>query len=253
MRKTSALLSLLLLLTSCSCVGVQVRPGESDVRDMMDTTVQIEVQVAATVYILNKDSGLTMEITEGWVGSGVVYEKSLGLLEPVKSKILTANHVLEAPPVGTEVEIELGPMKIPAILHIDAVMMTVKTRGGRTCSLEPIALGVSDQNDVATGLADCDAGQVAKIADSVPPAGAEVFVSGHPLGIGGAIVTSGWVSGWWNGYLLISAGAAPGNSGGPIFYDGKVVSLLVRGAPRYPNISLGVPLKVIQERIGESE
>ena len=240
--KISSILMSLFVLVSCCCATVRPQVDEEAVRDMLESTVQIEVEVAASVKIGDQE----LSVTESWAGSGVVYEKTSGLVAPIESKILTANHVLEAPSVGDEIDTPVGKA------HVDAVLMVVRTRRGLTCELEPLVLGVSDTRDVATGLAHCDAGRVAPIAKARPADGATVFVSGHPLGVPVAVVTDGLVSGWMDGYLLISAAAAPGNSGGPVWYNGEVIGLLVRGAPRYPHISLVTPLKSVLERIEQT-
>ncbi len=63
------------------------------------------------------------------------------------------------------------------------------------------------------------------------------------------MVTEGYVSGWTEDTLLVSAPAAPGNSGGPVFCDGKLIGLLVAGAPRYDHLSIVTPLKTLLKRI----
>lgn len=251
MNKTLAVLSALMFTaTACSCASVNgVVVGEqARLQDELASTVQIEVQISATLKAVDPDTQQVVEVpmSTGWVGSGFVYEKTLGLTGPVMSKILTANHVLEAPAAGDELDTPLGKV------HIDAVLMVVKTHTGKTCELQPLKLGVSDTHDVATGLALCDAGKVAKIASSVPEEGARVIVTGHPQGIWPAVITEGFVSGWYNGYLLISNGVYGGNSGGPVWYNGEVVGILVRSSEKYHHISLSVPLSEVLKRIDET-
>lgn len=243
MKKYLALLSALFL--SCSCATVSNRPSSTDIDLMLQSTVQIVVEVSGSLLIKDPETGeqLELPVSQAWVGSGVVYDKTSGLTSPVTSKILTANHVLEAPALGSMVPTPLGPVRI------DAVLMVVRTYHGQTCELQPLVLGENTTEDVATGLALCDAGRVASIARRVPAKGSEVIVTGHPQGVPVAIVTPGYVSGWMNGYLLISAGAFGGNSGGPVWFNGEVIGLLVRGSPRYHHISLVVPLKAVHERI----
>lgn len=209
---------------------------------MIASTVQIEVDVVAELKLEGKE----VSVTQSWVGSGVVYEKTQGLTEPVQSKILSANHVLETPQVGDLIDTPVGQAKVIAVL------MVVRTHKGHTCKLEPLVLSVSDIRDVATGLAYCDAGRVAPIANKVPPVGARIYVSGHPAGIPVAIVTEGRMSGWLDGYQLVSAAAFGGNSGGPVFYDGAVVGLLVRASSRHHHIALATPLQSILDRIAET-
>lgn len=249
MRKLALFLTPLFLLAVGCCNPRAYLKSERDlITEELDSTVQIAVEIAGTLKVKDPETGEDVEIpvSAGWVGSGVVYSKTLGLTGPVKSKILTANHVLEAPAPGDVIQGPLGPVTI------DAVLMTVRTRSGNTCELTPLVLGVSNQEDVATGEADCDAGRVAEIASSVPAVGDRVIVTGHPQGVFPAIITEGFVSGWMNGYLMISAGAYGGNSGGPVWHDGKVVGLLVRGSVKYHHISLVVPLQAVLDRIEQT-
>lgn len=242
----NAFATLMLLVLISSCIGGPQRRQADTVEDLMQSTVQIHVDIAATA-LLEADGGIQeVPIEQSWVGSGVVYAKTSGLLAPVKSKILSAHHVLDVPPAGAIVAGPFGPVRI------DAVLMTIRTRAGLGCNLTPVALGDYETGDVATAIADCDAGRVAEIADAMPAPGSKVTVTGHPLGVPLAIVTEGYVSGWMDGFYLISAPAFGGNSGGPVWYNGKVIGLLVRGAPRYPLISLVTPLAAVLERISQT-
>jgi S1-C subfamily serine protease len=253
---------LILAVTLCCTGGQQALRGNAvplaqgltlasdpapDIMAMMDTTVQIQVTLETTVIMGLVSGGTPRKVKDGWTGSGVVYAKGEGV-----SLILSANHVLQVPEVGaiepvTFLGVEIG------LRQIDAVEIVVKTTSGLTCKLEPLVLGVDDHRDVATGVADCDAGRVAKIAMAVPVKGERVQVSGHPQGIPLPMVTEGYLSGVYNRYLLISAGAWGGNSGGPVFYRGQVIGLLVRGSRTYHNISLAAPLEEIHRRISETQ
>lgn len=219
---------------------------------MMESTVLIQVDIKATLFRLDKDSRETNvePIEEGWTGSGVVYQND-GTL----SLILTANHVLETPKVGETVDFTINFFGVSIPIgkkRIDEVKISLKTVDGRICNLEPLVLGVDDHRDVATGVADCDAGRVAPIAKSVPARGEKIYISGHPLGVPLPIVTEGYFSGVMENYLLVSAGAYGGNSGGPVFYQGHVIGLLVRGSREYPNISLVTPLEQVLLRIQDT-
>lgn len=222
--------------------------GAAEVRAIMASTVQIHAQIKGTVTSHDaKGEEIEQEVDLGWAGSGVVYAKTEGKTGPVHSKILTANHVLESPAkVGDTVESNKGSV------HIDSVKFDILTNDGRTCSLEPLVLGSSDTKDAATGDADCDAGRVAVIADEAPEVGSKVYVSGHPLGFPKVVITEGFVGDYWEGFLLVAAPAAPGNSGGPVFYNGKVIGLLVRGSRSYEELSLVTTLEVVQARIAET-
>lgn len=216
---------------------------------MMDSTVEIHVVIEAT--IIDKDGKPSDEKTsDGWTGSGVVYANN-----GKASLILSANHVLETPAVGSTEEITrsfLGFEVNAGSRRIDSVKITATNASGLECNVRVLRLGVSDTRDVATGRVDCDIGRPAQIASSTPSRGQKVYVSGHSLGVPVPMVTEGYVSGWMMGYLLISAPAAPGNSGGPVFYNGQVFGLLVRGSTRYANISLLVPLEQLLLRIGDT-
>lgn len=242
LRTPSALLAALLL-TACSCatIGKQAR-SEADVRQMMDTVVQIHVEIALTAIVAGQEIPLD---SLGWTGSGVIYATQGGIVSPAHSMVLTANHVLEAPEVGYTEEFPLG------VIRVDAILITVTSNDGKTCELEPKALGVNDHRDVAIGEAQCHLGPSAPIATSVPPIGAKVFIVGHPLGFPNTMVTEGYFSGWWQNYMVSSAPIVGGNSGGPVFYNGEIVGLAVRGTDAYHNLSIIAPLGQIIERVGE--
>lgn len=249
MRTLALLLTPLVMFAVGCCNPAAALRSERDlIVEELDSTVQIIVEVAGTLRVKDPGTGEDVElpVEAAWVGSGVVYGKTLGLTGPIQSKILTAHHVLDAPKVGDVIQGPLGPVTI------DAVLMTVRTRAGKTCELTPLVLGESTTEDVATGMADCDAGRVAEIASEVPAVGSRIIVTGHPQGVFPAIITEGFVSGWMNGYLMVSAGVYGGNSGGPVWYDGKVVGLLVRGSVKYHHISLVVPLQAVLDRIEQT-
>jgi S1-C subfamily serine protease len=231
---------LALALVGCKHVALPALSNEA----MIETTVQIKVVV--TAQVIHPD-GTTDEARAGWVGSGVVYRViDDGKQEP-RSLILTANHVLETPKVGDTVDSDRGPVKITG------VDMSVMTEDGRTCDLKPLVLGESTTEDVATGVADCVAGRPAYISSSEPDRGDEVYVSGHPAGFENPVLTQGVVGGWYGGYVSVSAPAWGGNSGGPVFYHGRVIGLLVRGSREYPLISLVTPLQPILDRIAQTD
>jgi len=249
--KLFALVSLLTSLFSCSCSFLPHKvPAAADTQAMLASTVQILVQVEGALLGPEDALGVPqgeLPVSQGWAGSGVVYKKDLGLTGPVHSLILTANHVLETPDVGTVVMTGMGRVRV------DRVEISVRTSDGRICSLQTLVLGDWSTGDVATGEADCDAGRVAPIARRSPQKGARIYVVGHPLAINLAIITEGLTSGWFDGYMLVGAAAAPGNSGGPCFNaDGEVIGLLVRGSPRYSHISLVTPLSSVLARIAET-
>lgn len=228
--------------TACNCATVPSRMSEHEVRGLMASVVQIEVQIVVTAVTPDGEE-VEMPLIS-WTGSGVAYENVGGIFSPTHARILTANHVLSTPKVGDK-EMEDG-----ILFRVDGVMMTIKTDDNRTCELQPLVLGVDDFRDVAIGEANCYV-PTARIAHKLPPIGGKLYVMGHPLGIGNTMVTEGFYSGFMDNYMVASAPIAPGNSGGPVFYDGEVVGLAVRGSSRYDSLSVIAPLEQIMLRVAQ--
>jgi S1-C subfamily serine protease len=230
---------------------------------MMDSTVQVHVTLAQTLIQEPDEDEVDAGVTKpketpemgGWTGSGVVAGKVTDPDGKTRSLIISANHVLETPAIGS-----IEPLKLEFLgmeldlgsIRTDAVVMTITTEDGRSCELKPLKLGSSDEHDVATAVAMCDAGRVAKIATSSPIKGEKVTVLGHPHGVDVTMITEGYVAGYDHGYLLSSAPVAGGNSGGPMFYNGEVVGIVVRVDRSYPHISLAIPADEIQRRLAET-
>ena len=222
---------------------------------MMASAVRLRVTVNYTKFAETDNQSIIQPDKESWSGSGVVYDKTSPKDGPVRSRILSANHVLETPVVGKiednsvtflGIEISLGKRRV------DAVKVELQTADGRVCNVKVLALGSSDQHDTATAEADCDAGPVAELATAIPVMGEKVFISGYSQGVLLPMLTEGYVSGLMDGYILTSAPAYSGNSGGPVFYKGKVIGLLVRGSREYPNLTLVVGLEECLRRIQET-
>jgi S1-C subfamily serine protease len=217
--------------------------------EMMSSAVRIKVTVEYTKLKTKQRE------EESWAGSGVIYDKTSRSKGPVRSRILSANHVLQTPVIGSVEEqvVNFLGMKINlGKRRVDAVKMEIQTADGRICDLKPLALGYSNQHDTATAEADCDAGRVAELATAMPVMGERIFVAGYTLGVKLPMLTDGYVSGWMDGYLLTSAPAFSGNSGGPVYHDGKVIGLLVRGSPTYPHLTLTASLEECLRRIAET-
>jgi S1-C subfamily serine protease len=219
---------------------------------MLESTVQLQVTIEATMTREDQETKTTSikPVKTGWTGSGVVYANN-----GKRSLILSANHVLQTPAVGSVEDVTVGIFGVEMVLgqrRIDKVTIEAKTASGDICNVTVLALGVDDHRDVATASVDCDAGRVAPIATSTPARGEKVYVSGHSRGSPLALVTDGYVSGVMEHYLLVSAAAAPGNSGGPVFYQGRIIGLLVRGHSAYSHMSLVTPLESVLLRVAET-
>jgi S1-C subfamily serine protease len=223
-----------LILVVCSCAFVRHQESSLfEVQTMMSSTVQIKVEISVTALVENKE--IPVE-PMGWGGSGVIYDHLGGIISPSHALVLTANHVLEAPKVGDIEPFPLGQ------LRVDAVKITVISAEGTVCELTPIIIGGELDKDVAVGEAHCALGPEAPIAHKLPPVGAKVYVVGHPLSVSATMVTEGYFSGWYGKYMIASAPLAKGNSGGPVYYNGEIVGLAVRGTD-YPDIALIAPLE----------
>lgn len=258
MLKLNKILALMTLITFTLSTSVFAKAPNNDAMKMMSSTVRVDITVRYTTYTESEKDAATVTDTdtEEWTGSGVVYEKTDRKNGPIRSRILTADHVVDVPVVGT-VEDDtvsfLGMEFSHGKRHVDSVKIEIQTADGRTCDdVKVLTRGSDETHDVAVIETACDAGLVAELATAVPVMGEKVFISGYPLGIELPVLTEGYVSGWVDGYLLTSAAAYGGNSGGPVFYDGKVVGLLVRGSREYPHLTLSVGIEECLRRISET-
>lgn len=239
MKLSAIAVALLFTISSCASVGRVQEKSLDDVQVMMASTVQINVHIAMTAIVNGEEIPLD---PTGWSGSGVVYAQNGGIISERHSMVLSANHVLDAPHPGDMVPFALG------VLRVDAVLITARSADNKTCELKAVALGEDTERDVAVGEAQCELAPAAPIAKHIPPMGAKLYVVGHPLGVPNVMVTEGFFSGWYHKYMIASAPITHGNSGGPVFYDGEIVGLAVRGTD-YPNLAIIAPLEQILERV----
>jgi hypothetical protein len=192
-------LALTFLAVGCGCITFrgQILAQESELRRrMQDETVKLEINVAVTVPASVSFLGpLTSSEEKGGVVqfacSGVVVEHSGGIVNKPTSVIVTANHCLDYKPGQV---MEDGSI-------VQAVMVTAMDSNGKSCGLETTKLGGMESDDVATGVADCHLGKVARLADAVPDRQSVVYISGHPLGVFPGLISiqqrrrSHWVTG----------------------------------------------------------
>jgi hypothetical protein len=235
------LIPLFLFLGACT-KPVELTPEQS-AQLMMKQTVKIQVAASVEVFYKNVDLG---PAAIGWSGSGVIVgniDKNKG-----QSLILTAAHVS-----SITREIELGIFK----LIVKDAAMSVQKLDGAFCNARPVV--TDEQNDVGTILSDCKAGEVAELADELPPQGAMVQDVGAPLGFHPNdvfAIVDGRYQGLTDGFapmVTLSVPVVGGFSGSGLFYKGKVFGILTRGYDRFEHLSLGTSLEYLKNVVMESQ
>jgi hypothetical protein len=204
----------------------------------MASTVYIEVQVRGISVDLD---GNIEPLTEKWTGSGVVLRRNKGTGH---SLVLSANHVLQTPPIG---KVFVHPDKIAKVLGV-AIKVRGHGQNGKECSLVVTKLsGDSELNDLGLGEAQCDVGTPVELGRGLPPLGALVTAVGHPRGIPATLVSAGYYSGPnEDGFLVSSNAIAGGSSGGGLFADGALVGIIVRGRVDFEGVALSVPVERVK-------
>jgi S1-C subfamily serine protease len=202
---------------------------------MMSSVVGIRVNIRG--LYMDPDGVIVPSGLIGWTGSGVVYGNRGG-----HSLILSANHVLETPKVDQIVPYGDG------VLLVKMVEIIVSAPDEHSCALTVTKVsGSSELNDLAIGEAACEVGIPATFATVDPPEGSKVYIAGHPAGAPLVVVTDGYLTGRDSrGFMISSAPIVGGSSGGPVFYNGKVIGIEVRGLAKFEHFSIFVPLSVIQ-------
>jgi S1-C subfamily serine protease len=107
------------------------------------------------------------------------------------------------------------------------------------------------QKDLSLLRASCPLPS-AQLSKTPAQPGDKVIATGYPLGSPFVIATDGYVSTLMDisesvKLLAFSAPIASGNSGGPLWLNGQVVGIVVRGHVTYHHISLATPLEAILE------
>lgn len=209
----------------------------------MSSSVQLVIQTDEMAMVLSADGGVNTTAKRAtWLGSGTIYET-----QAAKTRFLSASHVLEHVDPGESItQLSNGDVVVKRVT-ISALAYSVY---GASCPFKVLALGDHADGDVAVGEASCDLGPAANLGVE-PLSGFKVISVSHPLGEPLPIVTDGYVSGTENNFLVTSTPIAPGSSGGGLFYDGKLVGVLVR-VLEFDHVARSVRLETIKKRISEA-
>ena len=217
---------------------------------LMESVVQVEKKV--TVEVTNTD-GTTVTLHIGGRGSGTVVA---GNVDKEETLVLTAGHVCEAPAVGAEADLPIGHVKVTEV-SIDVITL----RGSK---LDAEAIVQSMIPDVCVVKVHGIAGKVAKVANELPPVGSVVVNVGYPLGVKSnmyASITQGFYSGLHQlemkegkfvTFVMSTVQITHGNSGSALFFEGKIIGVVVMGPESYNSMAISTNLDDVKEAIQQA-
>jgi S1-C subfamily serine protease len=231
-----------------------VDPDAVDVQALLDSTLRVNrTHVVFAVGDPGDGSGPIPlgKLDRGGTGSGVTLAVDVDANE---SLVATASHVCRIEAVTTLTR------SSPFGGQIKFVLTTVESGLSVTNVLGQTFQATVVLDDPPTDLCFLRVsgvpGPAARLADRLPPRGARVVHTGAPkglLGAGLAVTIDGRYAGidtfdldgprsevpW---YLVFSTPIEPGSSGGPVFYRGRVVSVLTMASIPGGNVAFGVEL-----------
>lgn len=232
------LLFALVVVLATSCAGTH--PPKERVTDPI-IALQSTVKVYNTMTL--RMPGIAEAPERSIAGSGVVlYQEARGFT--THTLIATAKHACEGPRMPAE-------MKAVGVT-VEAKFVVERMDGAKFGATIVYLAPHSDLCflNVATLVA-----RPAKLANGYPKHGDRVLWTGAPRGLWSGTGHVGVVSeGLYSGistsdfpepYMVFSGTAVPGNSGGPIWFKGEVIGILVATATPYGVLVLGVPLAVV--------
>ena len=240
LKKIGALTTLLILTNSC--VSIPVKPETNEVQEAMKSTVKIRANVTSLRRsIPAKEGEEPQQVTEKWVGSGIVTDVNGKRNE---SLILTANHVATA----EQAQLRLEDDGLYVYILKD-IKLTVETLSGEMCDAKLVA--GDEENDIAFIAAKCIAGNPAQIADKMPQVGKIVIISGAPMGYHPNnifVVVEGFYLGRTDGAEkdVFSVPVAQGMSGSGVLCDGKIVAVVSQKIEDYENLTIAINLDKIK-------
>ena len=213
--------------------AVQLTPEE-----LLDTSVKFEedvlmIDIAGSI------------IDKKWMGSGVIIGDG--------TRVLTVYHVCKSKKPG---QILGGRFKVIGSKK------TILTSKNKRINVKKIIYKDS-KNDICVVELDERAGDPADASAFLPESGDEIYLIGAPKGLWSAgphIIDGRFVgirrdpiNGIHHGFAEYTLHAAPGASGSPIFYKGRVIGLLSHGHRQYSNVAYGPSLAQVRKAIAESK
>lgn len=224
----------LLLLLLLSCVPPSTLP----------VNAAFQRQVSATVRLVKH--GLVIDVQKGEMGDRVIGTATgvIMKIDEVKGKkfnlIATARHFCKTPEVFTDDEGD--PVRI--VLSADVF---ASNYFGKDFDTKFVAF--HNEDDICFLSAEGDIGESVDLAGQYPNLGDQLTHTGAPEGAFGqnlAYVTDGRFCGFTImdkvPYMVTSISTVGGSSGGGIYHNGQLVSILVKSNVPYATLSFGVPL-----------
>jgi S1-C subfamily serine protease len=214
--------------TQVSAIGCfSLTAGTAAVQNRIDLFKRLS---PAVCYVEITDDNGTLASGTGWILDGTKY-------------LITAGHVVKR---LTDADPKLHP-------HF-----RILTSDGHELKAKNWAAG-----DIDTGMIEIDSTgtlrglKVSTLGNPVP-LGTWVCTVGHPLGLSGPVMHSGWVSSYQkkenvlgvDQYVTYDMTCAPGYSGSPVCNDrGEVVGLVQAMLPDLSNETMGITLPDLRSQI----
>lgn len=265
MKKTTRALAAIFLAALSACNGSPVlgtaHAGESwdpDVEEgkvLLAQTVKVELSHVVDVTLtLGEQQQFSPGEEMGGSGSGFVAEVRDG-----SSLVVTASHVCDDWETKQfTIESLFGDINVD--LKTVSHSLEVVTINGE--HMKAKVLEDDKEHDACVISVDGVAGTPAEVAETTPGAGARLVHTGAPLGVwdvnAGAVVDGRSmgivdIGGRWGEVMGMMLASEAGSSGGPVFYRGRVVGILVAGNGEMGgNMSFAVQAEYIKADIDKA-
>jgi len=249
MKNHIVVFSMVLFLALSSCMHSNCNLSGVEARRMMSQTVKVNVEVKGILVQKKNETEISKTPHEiSWIGTGVVVavDKTKNGGESI---ILSAAHVVNVP----KLFVQQGEDGLPIVMIVESFEETVEKNDGTICKAS--VLIQDEDTDVGALKAECIAGDVAPLAQSLPQPGDSVSVVGAGLGVhprNSFLVTEGRYVGPESDIttdVVITAPVAKGNSGSGVFADGKVIGIVSKKSSSYEHITFVAPLPYLKETL----